>query len=309
MTALRPARQNSRPPALQGARHRAATRALFGGAVMALALGIGTGAGPSLARTLGLAPSGTAARLVPAVLVSVVALALVRAAVRRDGHRIARLGFGGAAASLRALLIGVAVPGTAACLVLGLGTAAGLLRWSSPDPGALAWFLVTNTAVALLLEALPEETALRGYTWTSLRGSFSGPRSALGTTAVFLLVPGASTAVQAATARLLGAEGVHVGIVPEGEHPADYLILLTVFGLTLVAARTALPDAPLWTAIGTHLTVLTVNRIALQGDRRDAGWSTVHQAAAAPLLVPLYLSVATAAFVVLGRTAARLRRG
>ncbi|MFE9330273.1 hypothetical protein [Streptomyces sp. NPDC006925] len=309
MTYLRPARQDTGEQAPQGARHQAVPRALSGGAVMALALGIGTGAGPSLARALGLAPSSTAARLIPAVLVSLVALTLVRAAVRHDGHRVARLGFGGPAASLRALLVGIAVPGTAACLVFGLGTAAGLLRWSTPDPGTLARFLVTNTAVALLLEALPEETTLRGYTWTSLRGSFSGPLSALGTTAVFLLVPGASTAVQATTARLLGAEGAPVGIVPEGRPPADHLILLTVFGLTLVAARRALPDAPLCTAIGTHLTVLTVNRVALQGDSRDAGWSAVDQAAAAPLLVPLYLSVAAAAFVVLGRMAARISRG
>ncbi|MGI5347868.1 CPBP family glutamic-type intramembrane protease [Streptomyces sp. CA-250714] len=309
MTELRLARYSGEQRAEPGGRSQALRRALGGGAAMALALGIGTGAGPTLARALGVGPSGTAAKLVPAALVSAVALALVLGAVRRSGHGPARLGFGGPAASLRALLAGVAVTGAAACAVFGLGTAAGLLRWSSPDPAALATFLVTNAAVALLLEALPEETTLRGYTWTSLRGAFGGTATALGTTAVFLLVPGTSTVVEAVTARLLGEQGTHVGLVPEGQHPVDYLILLTLFGLTLVAARTALREAPLWAAIGTHLTFLTVNRIVLEGDRRDAGWSTVHQDPAAPLLVPLYLLVAAGAFVVLRRVSSRVRRG
>ncbi|MEU7314748.1 hypothetical protein [Streptomyces sp. NPDC007083] len=63
MTDLRPARQHARAPAPRATRRRAVPRALFGGAVMALALGIGTGAGPSLARALGLAPAATAARV------------------------------------------------------------------------------------------------------------------------------------------------------------------------------------------------------------------------------------------------------
>ncbi|MBO8194667.1 hypothetical protein ITI46_23860 [Streptomyces oryzae] len=317
MTRLQPARQHTAPHSRPtgaarfplGGRAQALCRALGGGAAMALALGVGTGAGPTLARALGLAPSGFAARLVPAALVSAVALALVLGAVRRSGHRPALLGFGGPVASLRALLIGVAVTGAAASGVFGLATAAGLLRWSAPDPGALAAFLVTNAVVALLLEALPEETTLRGYTWTSLRGAFGGAGAALGTTAVFLLVPGASTVVGAVTARLVGAEGGQVGLAPEGEHPVDYLVLLTVFGLTLVAARTAVREAPLWAAIGTHLTFLTVNRVVLEGDRRHAGWHTVHQDAVVPLLVPLYLLVAMAAFAVIGRVSRRLRCG
>ncbi|WP_326807047.1 hypothetical protein OHB04_06990 [Streptomyces sp. NBC_01775] len=285
---------------------RAVRRAVAAALTMAVALGVGTGAGPALARGLGLGASGTGGRLVGAGLVAVVAVLPVLYALRRFGLPPARAGFGGAGASVRALLTGVGVTGGAAALVLGLGTAAGMLRWARPDLGTLAWFLVTNSVIALLLEALPEETTLRGFAWSSLRASFGGGIAALGTTAVFLLVPGTSTVVGAGAARLVGdSDGPRIGLVPEGQHPADYLVLLTVFGLTLVAARTALRHAPLWTAIGTHLTFLTVNRIALEGERRGAGWSATDLSPEVPLLVPVYLLLAAAVFLVLGRRTRR----
>ncbi|CAM5529089.1 hypothetical protein SANTM175S_08975 [Streptomyces antimycoticus] len=71
-----------------------------------------------------------------------------------------------------------------------------------------------------------------------------------------------------------------------------------MFGLTLVAARTAVSRAPLWAAIGTHLTFLTVNRIVLEGDRRGAGWHTEQTTPDAVLLVPAYLLLAAAGFAV-----------
>ncbi|CAM2986535.1 MULTISPECIES: CPBP family glutamic-type intramembrane protease [Streptomyces] len=276
-------------------------RALFGGAVMAAALGIGTGAGPSLSRAVGFAPGSLPARLVSARLVSAVALPLVLAALRGTGRRPRDAGFGRVGASARSALLGVAVTGTAAALVLGLGTVAGMLRWSAPDLPALAAFLADNTAVALLLEALPEETTLRGCTWSALREGYGAVTAALGTTGVFLLVPGASTVVAAGVARLSGGPHRAIGLVPEGQHPVDYLILLAVFGLTLVAARTAVRDAPLWTSIGTHLTFLTVNRVTYEGDHRHAGWYTTDRTATAPLLVLLSLLLTAAAFVLLGR--------
>lgn len=284
---------------------RALWRAVAGALTMAVALGVGTGAGPALARLMGLDASGTAARLVAAGLVAALAVLPVLYVLRRSGLSPVRVGFGGAGAGVRALLTGVGVTGGAAALVFGLATAAGMLRWTRPDLGALVWFLVTNAVVALLLEALPEETTLRGYAWSSLRASFGGAIAALGTTAVFLLVPGASTVVAAGAAQAVGDEAHPIGLVPEGQHPTDYLILLTVFGLTLVAARTALSHASLWTAIGTHLTFLTVNRLALEGERRGAGWSATGLSPEVPLLVPVYLLVAMAVFLTLGR---RIRR-
>jgi membrane protease YdiL (CAAX protease family) len=265
-------------------------RALLGGLVMAVALGAGTGLGAAAG------VGGFAGRLVAAVLVSGVAIGVVWPLMRRAGRPMGSLGFGGARASARAFLTGAGVTAGAAALVLGAGTAAGMLRWSPPEPLGLARFLLSNAVVALLLEALPEETTLRGYTWSALRQRFGGAVAALGTTAVFLLVPGASTAAAVVTARLLGGEPGPVGWAPDGQNPVDYLILLTVFGLTLVAARTAMRQAPLWAAIGTHLTFLTVNRIALDGDRRDTGWPIERTTPDAVLLVPAYLLVATAGF-------------
>ncbi|WP_181138497.1 type II CAAX prenyl endopeptidase Rce1 family protein [Streptomyces sp. Ru73] len=271
--------------------------ALVGGLVMATALGAGTVLGPAAAAGLGL--SGLPARLLPAALVSALAVPLL--VVARRGRAGRPLGFGGPRASLRAFLTGTGVTAAAAALVLGAATAAGLLRWSRPDPGALAGFLASNAVVALLLEALPEETALRGHAWTALRGRFGGTVAALGTTAVFLLVPGASTVVGAGTAWLIGAERQPVGFAPGGQPAADYLVLLAVFGLTLVAARTAVDRAPLWAAIGAHLTFLTVNRIVLEGAERGAGWSARLLTPDAVLLVPAYLLVAAAGFLVCRR--------
>ncbi|MEU6996101.1 hypothetical protein ABZ953_36300 [Streptomyces sp. NPDC046465] len=278
-------------------------RALGGGLIMGVALGAGTAVGPVLADAAGL--TGFAARLVPAALVSVIAVPLVVLAVRRRGGSLKAIGFGGARESLRALLVGAGVTVGAAVLVLGAGTAAGLLRWSWPDLPELAGFLVTNGVVALLLEALPEETTLRGHAWTSLRGRFGGAASALGTTAVFLVVPGLSTVTEAAVAPLVGAQAGPVGFAPGGQNPVDYLILLAVFGLMLVAARTAVRRAPLCTGIGAHLAFLTVNRIVFEGDRRGAGWSVELSSPDVELLVPVYLLVATAGFVVWRRLGGR----
>lgn len=280
----------------------AVARALGGGLVMAVALGVGTGLGPALADACG--ARGLPARLIPAALVSAVAVPLILR-VARPGS----LGFGNAGLRLRAFLIGVGVTGAAAALVLGAGTAAGMLDWARPDPAALLGFIVSNALVAFLLEALPEETTLRGYAWTSLRGRFGAMGSALGTTAVFLLVPGVSTVVEAGVARLIGGNPPPIGPAPSGQHPVDYLVLLTVFGLMLVAARTAVAGAPLWATIGAHLTFLTVNRAVLEGNERDAGVSVDQTTPDAVLLVPAYLLVATVAFLAYGRIARRGSRG
>ncbi|MGW0963837.1 CPBP family glutamic-type intramembrane protease [Streptomyces gelaticus] len=273
-------------------------RALVGGLIMAVALGIGNGLGPVLADATG--ASGLAARLIAAALVTVVAVPFV---LRLSHPRT--VGFGSAGASLRSFLTGVGVTAAAAALVLGAGTAVGLLAWQQLDLLTLISFLVTNAVVAFLLEALPEEATLRGYTWTSLRRRFGPVLAALGTTAVFLLVPGTSTLVTVCIARLAGDEPGRMGSVPEGQHPVDYLILLTVFGLTLTAARAAVGHAPLWAAIGTHLTVLTVNRIMLQGEERDTGVTVVQASGDVVLLVPLYLVVVAIAFLTCRRVTRR----
>ncbi|MGW7390501.1 type II CAAX prenyl endopeptidase Rce1 family protein [Streptomyces venezuelae] len=281
-------------------------RALGGGLIMGVALGAGTAVGPALADGLGL--TGFAARLVPAVLVSAVAVPLVVFTLRRRGGSLRDIGFGERGGNLRALAIGAGVTSGAAALVLGAATAVGLLSWSRPDVPELAGFLVTNGAVALLLEALPEETTLRGQTWTALRGRFGGVVSALGTTAVFLVVPGLSTVVEAGVAPLVGRAAGPVGLAPGGQNPVDYLILLVFFGLMLVTARTAVRRAPLCAGIGAHLAFLTVNRVVFEGDERDAGWSVHLSSPDVELLVPVYLLVAMAGFAA-WRWAERRRGG
>ncbi|MFE0378081.1 type II CAAX prenyl endopeptidase Rce1 family protein, partial [Streptomyces inhibens] len=200
-------------------------------------------------------------------------------------------------AAPRGFLRGSAVPTTCAAHVLGGGTAAGWVRWSGPDLAALGSFLVSNALVAVLLEALPEETTLRGYAWASLRDRFGGVLAALGTTMVFLLVPAASTVVQAGVARLVGVAAPPIGVTPAGQDPVAYLVLLSVFGLTLVAARTAPGPAPLWTAIGTHVAFLTVNRVVFEGVQRDAGWSAQVAPIHAAVLELGYLVATAAVFV------------
>lgn len=274
-------------------------RAVAGGVIMALALGSGMALGAPLASAVSAA--GRGAQLVAAIPVSGVAAVLVLMILRRSRRSWTSLGFGETAAGVRALLVGVGITAASAALVLGAGTAVGLLSWSRPDPSDLAAFVAVNGLVALLLEALPEETTLRGLTWTSLREHRSAVVAALGTTLVFMLVPGAASVVAAAIRRLTGGEPLAVRLAPPGQRTADYLILLFLFGLTLVAARTALREAPLWTAIGTHLTFLTVNRITLEGQDRNAGWPAERTSPDAVLLIPLYLSVAAVAFVVCGR--------
>ena len=63
---------------------------------------------------------------------------------------------------------GVAVTAAAAALVFGPALLAGGMRVTAVDLSALVTFLVTNTVLALALEALPEELALRGSVYGSL---------------------------------------------------------------------------------------------------------------------------------------------
>ncbi|MFI0712510.1 type II CAAX prenyl endopeptidase Rce1 family protein [Streptomyces inhibens] len=279
----------------RGSAGRAWGRALLGGAVMAGALGAGNALGPALVRALG--AEGYVRQLLPAALVSVLAVPAVLWLRASPSTERCPLGLGPPSAAARGFLRGSAVTASSAALVLGGGTAAGWVRWSGPDLAALASFLVSNALVAVLLEALPEETTLRGYAWASLRDRFGGVLSALGTTMVFLLVPAASTVVQAGVARLVGVAAPPMGVTPAGQDPVAYLVLLSVFGLTLVAARTAPGPAPLWAAIGTHVAFLSVNRVVFEGVQRDAGWSAQVAPIHAAVLELGYLVATAAVFV------------
>ncbi|MFH9243950.1 type II CAAX prenyl endopeptidase Rce1 family protein [Streptomyces lydicus] len=273
---------------------RAWGRALLGGAVMAVALGTGNALGEALVRALDL--DGYPAQLLPAALVSALAVPVVLALRTGRPGSGRPLGLGTPASAAHGFVRGLAVTTLCAALVLGGGTAAGWVRWSGPDPAALVSFLAGNALVAVLLEALPEETTLRGYAWASLRDRFGGLLSALGTTLVFLLVPAASTVVQAGVAQAVGVDAPPMGLAPAGQDPVAYPVLLSVFGLTLIAARTAPGRAPLWAAIGTHVAFLSVNRVVFEGGRRDAGWSAHASPVHAAILELGYLAATAAVF-------------
>ena len=273
---------------------------MIGAAVMALALGVGAGVGNAVTERLN--QTGFVSRLLPALLCSVIAVPIVLALRRCWDHRsLAGIGLTGPGESARAFLLGVGVTLGSAAAVFGVGTAAGWLRWNDLDTAALLVFVLTNGLVALLLEALPEELTLRGYAWTSLRERHRAAVATLLTTTLFLLVTGASTVVYAAVTAALGGQPSPIGIAPAGEDPVSYPVLLTIFGLTLIAARTATFSTSLWTCIGTHLAFLTVNRIVLFGEERAAGWSAELIAPDAILLIPADLVLAMLIYSVLAR--------
>jgi hypothetical protein len=276
-------------------------RALLGAATMAVALGAGPVLGDAAAGALGL--TGFPARLLPALLVTAIAVPLVAALRRRDRMTAAQLGLVGVRAGLAAAVLGVAVTGGAAAVAFGVGTAAGWLTWSAFDAAAFATFLLTNTVIAVLLEALPEELTLRGYAWRTLRNRYGGFRSALLTTGLFLAVLPMSTVVAAAVSVLLRRTPPPITLAPAGEEPVAYVVLLVCFGFMLVAARTATAGAALWTSVAAHLTFLTVNRVVLFGEDRSAGWHADLVNPDAVLLVPGYLLVATSAYLLIGRAA------
>jgi membrane protease YdiL (CAAX protease family) len=273
-------------------------RAVLGALVMALALGAGPALGKSATDALGW--TGFAARLVPAILVTAIAVPLILLLRRRQRIPARQLGLTGPRSSVTAFATGVAVTGGTAAAVFGAGTAAGWLTWSSVDPAALATFLVTNAVVALLLEALPEELTLRGYAWGTLRERYGAVLTGTLTTVLFLTVQPLSNIVAAAVTLALGGDPDPIGLAPAGEDPVAYVVLLVCFGLMLVTARTTTAGRSIWACVGAHLTFLTVNRVVLFGEERDAGWSADFASPDVVLLVPGYLLLAAAVFGVVG---------
>ncbi|WBQ04817.1 CPBP family glutamic-type intramembrane protease [Kribbella sp. CA-293567] len=269
-------------------------RAALGTLAMALALGTASTAGTALAD----APTWLE-RLLPALLCAAIAVLLIRPWRRRS-----ELGLTG---GLRPFLIGFAVTGGSAALMLGSGTALGWFRWGSFDLSAVLLFLLTNAVIALLLEAIPEELTLRGHTYSTLRAVHRPWIAATGTTFLFLLAPGLASVVQSVLSRLIGVAAPAPSLAPPGEDPISYFVLLTVFGFTLIAARTC--TGSLYASIATHLTFLTVNRLTLFGADRDAGWSAETTTPDAVLLIPGYLLLATAGYLVIKRSNARRRFG
>ena len=200
---------------------------------------------------------------------------------------------------------GVAVTAAAAALVFGPALLAGGMRVTAVDLSALVTFLVTNTVLALALEALPEELALRGSVYGSLAEVSRGWVAGAVTTGAFVVAPGASISLAALVGRALGLPVPPPSFAPDGQDPVAYAVVLAVFGTVLVLARAA--TGSVWTGVGVHLTFLTVNRALLGGGRLDTGLS-LDASPGSELLVLVYLLLAAAVFAVLTRSRTRTRR-
>ncbi|KGM13560.1 CPBP family glutamic-type intramembrane protease [Cellulomonas bogoriensis] len=281
--------------------HAAAwSRALLAGLVAAVGIAAGIILGGALTSAVGL--TGLPADLVSVVLVSALVLGLVHLARgRRTWHD---LGLTGNRSTLVGVGTGFAAVAACAAVVLGPATAAGLVTWGPLDPGRVVVFLAVNTVLALLLEAFPEELALRGLAWTALRERYGPHLTAAATTAVFLV-----TAVLASVLITLpqALAGGQVRLSPVGEDPVAYLVLVTVLGLALGYARGATRVLTLGTAVGVHLGYLTVVRLTFAGAERDAGWSMTPATEGAVLVIPGFLVLAAVLLAALGARARRRR--
>src|SRR5690606_7037443 len=116
-----------------------------------------------------------ATRLLVAAPVALFVVGLIVLLRRRlDRLPLAGIGFTGPAAGLRGFLQGAGIVLASGSVVLLALVLFGAASVSDLNAGALLGFLFTNAIVAILFEAIPEETAIRGYALTSLRRRF-GP--------------------------------------------------------------------------------------------------------------------------------------
>jgi membrane protease YdiL (CAAX protease family) len=263
-------------------RRSVALRALLGTGVMALALGTAGAVGQAASSRFGLA--GTLRQALIAVVCVSIAVPLI-VLLRRGVDRRPMSGLGLRRPAYVAL--GVAVTGGSAAAMFALGTAAGWLEWASVDPARLVEFVILNTAIAFVLEALPEELVFRGYVYGTLNRALRRWTAFIATIALFTFAGAGSSVVQSVVGTLLGEDVPGPGFAPPGEDPIAYAVLYPIFGAALLVAR--ITTGSLWTSIGLHLMYLTAVRIAFDGDRRDAGWSAEQATPDALLLVPAFL--------------------
>ena len=273
------------------ARARSLVRAFVASAIMGLALAVAGWVGAFTGASAGSdQPVGTRVTFAAAICVSVVTLILV---LRRciDRAPVAPIGLTGLSSDARGFALGAATVLASGAVVGGALSLLGWLRWAEFDAASLLSFLVANTVVALLFEAIPEEVAIRGYALSALRSSFRPfAAAALGIVA-FLLVP--IIALSVGWGLSLTHGGSAFVLAPDGQDAISYYVMLAAFGLMLTYARDATITATVWTCIGAHIAWLTVNRIVLGG---AAGIELELRAGAEMVFFTIYTSVAVIAF-------------
>lgn len=247
--------------------------------------------------------TGTALQLVRGFVCTVLAVSLILLLRRKvDRKSVAGLGLPGLQGSLRTFALGILITGGAAVTTIGFGGMFGWVRFGSASWSTLVVFITVNTVVAFLYEALPEELTLRGYAYRSLNAKLRRWTSSTWVVLLFLMVPGFSSLFAAAMGASLGLPVRPPSLAPTGQDPVAYIILLAIFGVTLIVAR--IVTGSLWAAIAVHLTVLTVNRLLLMPPT-DTGWSVELSTPDALLLIPAYLLLTAGLFVLLARSQGR----
>lgn len=261
----------------------------WGAFVVALALA-GVSAAAVTASTGPGAWRAATAKVVPALVTLAVTVPLVLLVQRRRREVLALARPG-------QVFVGAGVVLLAAAVVLVPAAMAGAITVTAVDPSGLVVFLLTNTALALALEAVPEELAFRGSVYGSLRRRTRPWVAAAWTTLSFVVAPAASIALTAGLGRLLHLPTPPPTFAPGGQDPVAYAVLLAVFGAVLLLARAATGST--WAAVGVHIGFLTVNRLALPGGF-DTG-VVVDAVAGAELVVLAYLLLAGLGLLLLRR--------
>ncbi|MEK4355743.1 CPBP family glutamic-type intramembrane protease [Paenibacillus sp. FSL M7-1455] len=158
----------------------------------------------------------------------------------------------------------------------------GIAQWHlSPE---LLGSIAVNIMFAFLYEALPEETVLRGFAYSTLRLKLPALAAFPLQLAMFVLVPVAVACLQ----RLSG-----MGMATQMN--AEYVILLLCFGTALQLLRIA--TGSLWAPIGFHLAYLEISRFAVL--QREQRLFTYHETmpGTGELFILFFMTVVVAALI------------
>src|SRR5699024_3414188 len=149
-------------------------------------------------------------RAVQAVIVGALAIPPLFALRHRLGEGAGRQKPSPSFAWMHPAAIAAAVGLGAAAVTWAPAVLAGWVQLTGVSIPQLLIFLAVNTLIALLYEALPEELALRGYAWESLRQRFRPIIATAVVTGLFCATYTGISAVQTGSALLLGvrADGI-----------------------------------------------------------------------------------------------------
>lgn len=171
---------------------------------------------------------------------------------RLDQGKPVSIGIGDLKGALLKLLLGIGI--LAVPLILSLitteiaGWAEIKINWQRAQPEMILLGMLS----VFLTDALPEELVFRGYIFSNLSDKFSVRKSAIITTALFVIFPVILIPIQG----LLGSL-VTAGIV--SSISGGYLAYLLFFGIFAVYLR--ILTNSIWTGVGFHLMFVYFNQL------------------------------------------------